>query len=346
MPIPIAALAALTACPCEPAASADAAKSDAAQADGSHLDAARADVANGDAVSRDHASQDVVAGDAAAPDSGPLLQPDECAAMQPGWIFCSSFEEGSKAIWDDYDGNPDDTNLLLADPGPFSLANNHVMRLRAPQVGDSPSGADLVKVLPASHDRLYARWYVQWEPGYDFSARNHGSGLHAGSRDLLGTSGNRPNGDDWFTSWLEPDPASTTLYAYTYYRGMYQDCADPNGSCWGDHLPCTVDEGYYCEKPQHRETVMPSTLQSGRWYCVELLVDGGTPVASEALADGTIDWWIDGQEIGPWTDLWLRTSADLKLTILWLNLYHHGLHSVEGLLLDNVVVSTDRIGCR
>jgi len=66
-------------------------------------------------------------------------------------VFQSGFEEGSKAIWDDYDGNPDETNLLMADPGPFNKAGNHVMRLRAPA---GRGGADLVKVLPSAHDRL------------------------------------------------------------------------------------------------------------------------------------------------------------------------------------------------
>ncbi len=127
---------------------------------------------------------------------------------------------------------------------------------------------------------------------------------------------------------------------------MYQDCADPNGACWGDHFPCVYDDGSnYCEKPQHRETVMPPTLETGRWYCVEILADAGTPTSSEAGADGSFDLWVDGQQIGPWNDLWLRTTADLELSILWLSLFHHGDHSVEGVMYDNVVVSKSRIGC-
>ncbi len=152
-----------------------------------------------------------------------------------GAVFCSGFEEGSKAIWDDYDGNPDSTNLLLADPGPCDRVGNHVMRLRVPPGAGS---ADLVKVLPTSHDRLFARWYQKWEQGYDFSALNHGGGLFAGNRDYLGRSGIRPTGADFFTSWFEPVGGAGNLDGrprlYSYYRGMYQDCANPNGECWGD----------------------------------------------------------------------------------------------------------------
>jgi hypothetical protein len=85
----------------------------------------------------------------------------ECDDPMPGWVFCSGFEEGSKASWDDYDGNPDSENQLVADPGPWDVAGNHVARLRVPA---GRGGSDLVKLLPP-HDRLYARWYVAYERG-------------------------------------------------------------------------------------------------------------------------------------------------------------------------------------
>jgi hypothetical protein len=248
-------------------------------------------------------------------------------------------------VWDDYDGNPDSTNLLVEDPGPFGFSGNHVMRLRVPP---GRGGADLVKVLPPSHDRLYARWYVKWEAGYDFSAPNHGSGLFAGDRNLLGQSDIRPAGDDFYTAWLEPteSPYGPALNAYSYYRGMYMDCADPNGSCWGDHFPCMYDDGSnYCTKPQDRETAPPPALTADRWYCIELMLDGGAPSASGVGAGGVLDFWVDGREMGPWTDLWLRTTPDLRPNLLWLSLFHHEEHSAAGLMLDHVVVSASRIGC-
>ena len=57
---------------------------------------------------------------------------DECADAPPEWIFCSCFEEGNLDIWDDYDGNPAETNQLVTDPGPLDQASNHVMRLWIP----------------------------------------------------------------------------------------------------------------------------------------------------------------------------------------------------------------------
>ena len=273
----------------------------------------------------------------------PPTDPFECDALGDAVVFCSDFEEGDLSIWDDYDGNPAETNALVEDEGPFALAGNHVGRLRVPA---GRGGADFVKVLPTTHDRLYARWYILYEEGFDFDAPNHGGGLHAGSRDFLGRSDFQPQGDDWFSSWVEYQTSDPRFIAYTYYRGMYMDCADPAGACWGDHFPCMIDEGEnYCEQPQHRETVVPPAIEAGQWYCVEMMMDAGTPSTDGSVADGQLDVWVDGVEIGPWTDLWLRTSAELQLSMLWLSLFHHEEHSVEGVMYDHVVVSTERVGC-
>ena len=261
-------------------------------------------------------------------------------------VFCSGFEEGSKAIWDDGDGNPDSTNLLMTNGGPCNRAGNHVMRMRAPA---GSGGADLLKVFPSSYDKLYARWYQLWEPGYDFTALNHGSGLHAGALTYLARSGNRPSGSDWFSSWIEPTATGANVgrpALYTYSRGMYQDCSNPAGSCWGDLFPCMSDEGSgYCTNPAHRETVVPPRFVTGRWYCIEIMMDGGTPSTTGAGATGALNYWIDNVSYGPWQNLWFRTTSNLKLTTLWLNIWYHGAHSVEGVMLDDVVVSTTRIGC-
>jgi hypothetical protein len=258
-------------------------------------------------------------------------------------VFCSGFEEGSKAVWDDYDGNPDSTNLIVADPGPLDAPGNHVMRLRVPP---GRGGADLVKVLPGKYDRLYARWYQKWERGYNFAAPCHGGGLHAGNRDLLGRSDYRPQGNDWFGTWIEPYQGRPQLYSY--YRGMYQDCVDPNGSCWGDVFPCTADEGSnYCEKAEHRDQPgkAPPQLETGRWYCIEIMLDAGSAANAESMANGRQDFWIDGKEYGPFEHLWHRTTADVKISILWLSLFHHdATHSTEGIMLDDVVVAENRIG--
>ena len=271
---------------------------------------------------------------------------NECSNPPAGTIFCENFEgTNPKSDFDDYDGNLDSENQVITDSGPSGDSSNKVIRLRVPagQGGDS----DLLKVLPGSYDKLYARWYFKYEVGFNFGARNHGSGLAAGNRTFVGQSGIRPNGTDFAGFYVQYQENTAIPYAYSYYRGMYQDCTDPNGSCWGDSLPCVYDHGaYYCTKPQDQPVVAPPNLVAGQWYCVEEMLDMGTPTATSQSANGRLALWLDSNLIGDFQNLWIRTNANLKIQNLWLNLYHHdGTHSVVGELIDNVVVSTQRIGC-
>jgi hypothetical protein len=267
----------------------------------------------------------------------PVPPVDECADPQPDWVFCDSFETGT--TWDGSVESP----TTVPNAGPFDREGNNVAQLR---VEPGPGGNGLWKKLPES-DRLYARWYVQWEPGHDISARHHGpGGLGADTAWYTGRSGIRPDGDEYFVSTLEPSTQPPYfIYAYTYYRGMYMDCADPNGRCWGDHFPCYAAPRY-CTRPEYLPKVEQPGTTTGRWYCLEQMIDAGTPRSDGADTDGQLDFWIDGLQIGPWTDLWWRTVPELKINFLWLFLYHHDdAHTAEGILIDNVVVSTSRIEC-
>lgn len=128
---------------------------------------------------------------------------------------------------------------------------------------------------------------------------------------------------------------------------MYQDCPEsPPGNCFGDSFPCVFDSGdKYCTKPQHRPTAPLPILQAGQWYCFEQMLDMGTPTPTEMGANGHLTLWRYSQLLGDFQDLWIRTTANLKIQNLWLSLFHHdAAHSVVGELIDNVVVSTQRVG--
>jgi hypothetical protein len=254
---------------------------------------------------------------------------------QPGWLFASGFQEGSTAVWD----GVDTTVELVADPGPFGFAGNTVARFRAPP--GQRGGAGMVKVVPSTHDRLYARWYMKFEAGFNFSARNHGGGLHGGSRWSLGMSGNVPT--DWFTATIEYTVPPALPFIYTYYQGMYQDNGGPDQT-WGDSFPFSYSSGYP-NRPQHRALQPRPALVADRWYCVEQMIDAGTPSADGAHADGRMCLWYDGRLIGAWNDLWWRKDAAVKPNLLWLSLFHHdGTHSIPGEMFDDVVISGERIG--
>lgn len=271
---------------------------------------------------------------------------NECANPSAGMVFCEDFESSNpKLHFDDYDGNLDTENQVFSTSGPSGDASNKVIRLRVP--AGQGGGSDLIKVLGGSYDKLYARWYFMYEPGFNFAARNHGGGLAAGDRNYVGQSGSRPTGANFAGFYFQYQETTSKPYSYSYYRGMYQDCSNPNGGCWGDSIPCIYDNGtYYCTKPQDRPTVTMPTLVAGQWYCYEQMIDMGASSSDGAGATGRITQWLDGYMFGDNTNVWLRTVASLKLQNLWLSLYHHdGTHSIVGEMIDNVVVSTQRIGC-
>jgi len=274
------------------------------------------------------------------------LPRNECANPPAGTIFCEDFESvNPKAHFDDYDGNHDTENQIVIDTGPSSDAANKVIRLRVP--AEQRGVSDLLKVLPVSYDKLYARWYFKYESGFNFSAGNHGSGLAAGDRSFTGRSGIRPNGDDYASFFVQYQENTAKPYVYSYYRGMYQDCRNPNGSCWGDSMPCVYDNGaYYCTKPKDLPTVTIPKLAAGQWYCYEQVVDMGAASTNGSGATGRLTQWLNGVLIGDNTNLWLRTTSNLKIQNLWLSLFQGDVtHSVAGEMIDNVVVSTLPIGC-
>jgi len=274
---------------------------------------------------------------------GIAANPDAQICSGASAAFCSEFEEGTLSVWDTVNGSPAPT--IVTDGGPFARAGNHVLRLYTPP---GTGGANVIKTFPGAQ-KIFSRWYQKWEAGFDFKAPNHGSGLHAGYRWDYGRSDYRPDGTDWFSSWLEPIEDNSgvgRLNFYTYYRGMYMDCANPLGSCWGDHLPCMIGPNYCTKPPVRVPPPLPPAMQANRWYCLEVMLDGGTPTPTQTGASGAQDFWIDGVEYGPWTALWHRTTATgMNVNLLSLSTFYHNVHADVGVLYDNVVIATTRIGC-
>ncbi|HHJ36698.1 MAG TPA: hypothetical protein ENJ87_13130, partial [Gammaproteobacteria bacterium] len=209
----------------------------------------------------------------------------ECRRAGSDWLFCADFDgDDDLTQWDTLPEGQSRT--LLEVSGPAGNGGNRVLQLRIPP---GMGGRGLNKTFSNGYDKLYARWYVYYEEGFDFTVRNHGHGFHAGDRWKKGVAGHRPKGDDWFTVQLEhgivPSTGQPAHYLYAYYRGMSMDCTDPDGSCWGDMIPCTIDTDYYCKSPVYRPKVQQPPLVTGRWYCLELMVDAGDAV--NAADDGT-----------------------------------------------------------
>lgn len=72
----------------------------------------------------------------------------------------------------------------------------------------------------------------------------------------------------------------------------------------------------------------------------------GTPTPDASNANGVIELWIDGEAIGPFASLWVRSTASLEPSVLWLSVYLDAAHPEAGVRFDDVVVSTERVFCR
>ncbi|RCU48829.1 hypothetical protein DU002_13685 [Corallincola holothuriorum] len=265
-------------------------------------------------------------------------------ADEDGLIWHTNFEEWQPfSQWQK--GEKDNNAKTVLFPGPFgSNANNRVLQLRV-SPGKGASGIN--RQLAKGYQKLYLRWFILYESGFDFTAQMHGQGLQANVK--WGKPGYRPKGNDRFSAKVDhginlanglPSP-----FIYAYYPGMSMDCQDPDGRCWGDHLPCFIDQRRYCRDPAYHPISNLPHLTSNQWYCIELMVDLGSPTSSAAQANGSMNLTIDNQALGPWQNLWLRSDGKLELNRVIMGLYHHGHHSEAGILIDEIKLSEQPIGC-
>jgi MYXO-CTERM domain-containing protein len=187
-------------------------------------------------------------------------------------------------------------------------------------------------------DALYYRKYVRF--GADFQQGNfmHLGGLSACVASLypwgcMGGAGQRPAGDQQFSSNLEPWSDYQTLPwpgrwgFYSYYHLMYMDCNQPGpDDCYGDMFSPATD----------------FFISRGEWHVLEMVIEPNTP----GQADGSQTLWADGVRVYTSPPLDWRTSADVRLNEAGIYLYIHNVpaHTTDILDFDNVVFSRQYIG--
>jgi len=97
-----------------------------------------------------------------------------------------------------------------------------------------------------------------------------------------------------------------------------------------------------------------TVMTTGRWYCIETMIDLGTPTPTMSGANGVLDTWLDGVHHGPNTcgswpaqcgGIWFRTCSDLKIRYVDIMSTSSGRQPLgTGIYYDDVVVSTQPIG--
>jgi len=212
--------------------------------------------------------------------------------------------------------------------------------------GAPQSGCPLV-----GHDRLYFRTWVRLAADHDYV--HHFLGLGGTEPDAYwnanGNAGCRPAGDRWAGTRVDLNPQHE-LFFYTYFPDMH---CDAGGYCSGDYaqgicdgcagigMPCT--DGLECCWGNHFSPDVPVVLPTETWTCLEMSMELNTP----GQADGSMAFWVNdelGHEAG---GIRWRDGADLQLNRAMLE------HFIDPgdtdhpnqAWFDDVIVSTERIGC-
>ncbi|MBE9512299.1 MAG: hypothetical protein IMY71_15615 [Bacteroidetes bacterium] len=211
------------------------------------------------------------------------------------------------------------------------------------------TGGHLYKMFPEGYDSLFARFYVKFSANHSKVHHFvHMGGYNPPTTWPQGGAGVKPEGNERFTTGIEPIGDKWSWDFYTYWKHM-RGYADPN-YFWGNTF--------------HPDP--PAPINRDEWICVELMMKINDPVDSY---NGEMAFWINGEKIqhlgegfpnGYW--VWdkfypnpdslafegfqWRKDENLKLNFFWLLYYMtDGITGqTDTVLFDDVIISTEYTG--
>ncbi len=203
-----------------------------------------------------------------------------------------------------------------------------------------------------SFDQLYFRVWVRFAPDHRYV--HHFLNIGGSQPDdywYHGAAGCLPNGEMSMGTTVDHRTDSHDGFFYTYTPDMscdtacerYADVEAICAACAEKGLP-TCDEQLQCCWGNSYEPDPPVAFPKDRWFCFEMTMRANTP----DLHDGYMAYWVDGELIHEESSMFWRTSPTLALNRVRLQHYITS-SDAEGhsnqVWFDNVVVSTERIGC-
>jgi hypothetical protein len=245
----------------------------------------------------------------------------------PAVIFCDDFETGTLELWQD--GYKPELHSITSDPEKV-FAGERALEVTYPEGGE---GKWLARWFMPGYERVFARLYIKFEEGYRCGVNCTKILAFYGNRlddpwSGFGKAGIRPTGTDFFFASLvtlnwqrHPDPGE--IIFYSYFPEMKQA---PDGMFWGN----------FSFQQDPREAV-----KAGRWYCLEFELQANEP----ERRDGYQRMWINDEFKGEVTGMRWRDTTDLRINAVQLTFSASPVPITEHVWIDNVVVSTQRIGC-
>lgn len=224
----------------------------------------------------------------------------------PEVIFFEDFESADYAeSWDEVRDQSEDvlSRVKLEDS---EAIFGHSLKVSA-RLGRN-TGGGLTKWFSSSK-RLFIRFYTRFDEGCDYvhhfvTLRANKSLVGKDRWSGFGGAGLRPDGEDRFSTALEPWgnwgkwPAPGQWNFYSYWHEME---ASRDGKYWGNGF---------------RVAGQPN-IEKDKWICLEFMLRHNTP----GQADGEQAFWVDGQLIGHWKGFNWRRSAALMANALTLESY-------------------------
>lgn len=246
-------------------------------------------------------------------------------------IFADDFEKGGLgARWDEQ--SPAKEKALSLAPAKDEICGKRCLKVEA-RLGENHGGGLTKWFQPA--ERVFVRFYVRFDSGCDyvhhFVTLRANKGLRGGDKwSGFGGAGERPAGDERFSTALEPWgnwgrwPAPGKWNFYSYWHEMK---VSPDGKYLGNS---------FVPEPQ-------AVIQKDRWVCAEFMLKHNTPGQS----DGEQAFWIDGRLLGHWTGINWRKTEWLKPNALTLESYvtdRWTKNTTNVVYFDNVVIAREYIG--
>ncbi len=285
----------------------------------------------------------------------------DCDNPHPNWLFCEDFTygDGDYETWFDHSefltalggGNRDRIDLSSDEyrTGGWSV--------HMPAADEDHRGADLVwyacegepttNCQLRGYDRLYFRTWVRFAEDHTYV--HHFLGIRGLDRFWeYGSAGCLPNGESVMGTTVDFDRNTHETFFYTYHMDMgcdqncgnYMDVTARCDRCDDIGMP-TCDEVEQCCWGNSFRPDPPVALPTDEWFCLEMMMEANTP----GEADGEMAYWIN-DELGHEVEgIRWRSTEDLQLNRVRLQHYIESADSPNRVWFDDVVVSTERIGC-
>ncbi|HSV73846.1 MAG TPA: hypothetical protein VLH79_08815 [Chthonomonadales bacterium] len=227
--------------------------------------------------------------------------------------------------------------------GSRAVRHAHTGRQAVELATPGAGSVGLTRNLHPGRERLFMRYYIRYAP--DFPGAHHvGGAIEARAPGVPHANPGVPaSGANKITVLLDHwtfEPGMTPpgpLVAYVYHMDQQHQ--------WGEQF---YPSGRIQPQENERRRLFGDafvprpdlTPQLDRWICLELMVDAGAPGARS----GRVAFWVDGRLRADFPNLRFRTTPDLKLNRVDLQLYESRSTGPRRVWIDDVVVATQYIG--